>query len=579
MSKTTLLLTTFTLLIAFQISAQPFEDIPSSFTGVGRSYVAWGDFDQDGDLDAATCGITTSGTHLTQIYRNDQGLFVDISAGLIGVKDGSLEWGDYDNDADLDLLITGETYDEGNISLIYRNNEGVFEEYDAGFAGVGYGHGAWGDYDNDGDLDVLITGNWMVHLYRNDDGNFELVSDDLHQLQNSRASWGDFDNDGDLDLLLIGDTGGGYFSGVYLNDKGSFTFTDLGMVGVFSGTIDWVDYDNDGDLDISITGFDIYLEPLFLVYTNHGDGTVDSLSHTMEGVSTSAVDWGDYDNDGDLDVLMSGKTGCCGGNATKIYRNDPDGFNEELNAGISGSIRSGVAWADYDNDGDLDFLLTGMTPSEEPYSKMILNAAGTNDFVSNTVPTSPLNLNASVDGNNVLLSWDKASDAQTPQDGLSYNLRVGTFPGGSDVFIPMADASSGYRIVQAIGNTNMGLSRMIMDLPEGTYYWNVQAIDQAYCGSLFADEQSFSIIETDISELDDNKAFKVYPNPFRDKVYVQFEGAAYVDYRLFNINGQEISNGKTTSESPINLSSMTEGVYFLHLQNDLGTSIQRLIKQ
>jgi hypothetical protein len=251
----------------------------------------------------------------------------------------------------------------------------------------------------------------------------------------------------------------------------------------------------------------------------------------------------------------------------------------EPQANLDGAIRSSAAWADFDNDGDLDFLLTGLTPSEVPYSKMILNAYGANDFIPNTVPTLPLNLEASVDGKNVMLSWDKATDEQTPQDGLNYNLRLGTMPGGNDVVVAMSDAGSGYRIVQALGNTNMGLSRMLVDLPEGTYYWSVQAIDQAYCGSMFADEQSFSIIETNVNEHDLNPQFKVYPNPVRDKVYVTSESSGSVEFRLFNLNGQEVLHGTTSSESAINLSSLTEGVYFIHLQNEQATSIQRLIKQ
>jgi len=578
MNKLLLLTTSLILLITIQTNAQPFEDIPSDIAGLGRSYVAWGDYDSDGDLDVAVCGITPAGDHLTLIYRNDEGVFTDIEAGLTGVKDGSLEWGDYDNDEDLDLLVTGETQEIGtNISLIYNNIEGIFEAYDAGFTAVGYGHGAWGDYDGDGDLDVLIAGNWVVELYENDEGIFTLLNHDFGVLQNSRASWGDFDNDGDLDLLLIGDTGGGYITRVFRNDDGIFIYLDLGMVGVFSGTADWIDYDNDGDMDISITGFDIYLEPVFLLYTNNGNGTVDSLSHYMEGIATSSVDWGDYDNDGDLDVLMSGKTGCCGGNTTRIFRNDTNGFNIEANADISGSIRSGLAWADFDNDGDLDFLLTGMTPDEVPYSKMILNAAGENSFVANTPPESPANLLSLVDGNSVTLSWDKASDGQTPQDGLNYNLRIGGHPGEADMLTPMASVTSGFRYVQALGNTNAETSRMIMDLPQGTYYWSVQAIDQAYSGSGFAAEESFTVLETGSRELNEEN-YSLYPNPASDKVYLYSSASGKFEYRIFNISGQEVLMGTTRSGSPVDISSLNEGIYFIHFQIDSGNTIGRLVK-
>ena len=75
------------------------------------------------------------------------------------VQTGSVAWGDYDNDGDLDILLTGREY-TGRISKIYRNNgDNTFtEQTSISLTGVGSGSVAWGDYDNDGDLDILLTG-------------------------------------------------------------------------------------------------------------------------------------------------------------------------------------------------------------------------------------------------------------------------------------------------------------------------------------------------------------------------------------------------------------------------------------
>ena len=567
------------VVMAIDLAAQPFEPITSSFTGLGRSYVAWGDFDNDGDLDVAVCGITTAGDHLTQIYMNGEGAFIDIQAGIKGVKDGSLEWGDYDNDGDLDLLLTGETYDAGNISLIYRNDDGIFIEYNAGFPGIGYGHTAWGDYDNDGDLDVLITGNWTVSLYENIDGSFNLVEQDFGHLQNSRAAWGDFDNDGDLDLLLIGDTGGGYLTVVYLNEDGEFITANLDMEGLFSGSVDWIDFDKDGDLDICVSGYDIFLEPRLLLYENLGDGNIAPYLVYLPGLGISSVDWGDYDNDGDMDILACGKNASCGGGITNVYYNQEGIFLSEPQANLAGAIRCSAAWADYDNDGDLDFLLTGLTPEEVPFSQFYRNASGDNNYTMNTMPVAPDNLESIVGGSHVILSWDKATDEQTPQDGLNYNLRIGTHSGDCDVLSPMANAETGFRYIQAIGNTNTEVSRMIMNLPEGTYYWSVQSIDQAYSGSPFAAEQSFTILETDVDEMRDNNVFRIHPNPAIDKVYLQSSVSENIEYCIFNINGQEVIKGSSLTGESIDVSSLIEGVYFMHLQAGSESSVQRLIKQ
>ncbi|MEJ0091397.1 MAG: hypothetical protein WDM80_16840 [Limisphaerales bacterium] len=91
----------------------------------------------------------------------------------------------------------------------------------------------------------------------------------------------------------------------------------------------------------------------------------------------------------------------------------------------------------------------------------------------------------------VRFSWSAASDAQnTNAAGLSYNLRVGTTPGGVDVMSPAADPVTGQRRILEMGNTQMGLTGLLRVGP-GRYYWSVQAIDEGLAGGPFAAEQSF----------------------------------------------------------------------------------------
>ena len=397
-------------------------------------------------------------------------------------------------------------------------------------------------------------------------------------LQTARSAWGDFDNDGDLDLLLIGDTGGGYSSMVYRNDGDSFTQLDLGLEGVFSGSTNWVDFDNDGDLDISISGYDIFLEPRFMIYENLGDGNISPYQTGIPGIGISSVDWGDYDNDGDLDILACGKNASCGGGISRMYNNNNGVFSNAPGVSIDGSLRCCVRWADYDNDGDLDFLLTGLTPSEVPFTKLYRNMAGSNIYEVNTIPKAPTTLDSEVEGGFVTLSWNKASDEETPQDGLNYNYRVGTNPGESDIVTPMASTSSGFRYVQAMGNANTETSRTVLNLPEGTYYWSVQTIDQAFSGSLFAEEQSFTILETDIEEVDDI-AVMLYPNPAREKVQLKSGNNDPFEYHIFNMTGQEVMQGNYIGEVSIDLTSLDEGMYFLEIRHKEHTRILKLIKQ
>jgi hypothetical protein len=102
-------------------------------------------------------------------------------------------------------------------------------------------------------------------------------------------------------------------------------------------------------------------------------------------------------------------------------------------------------------------------------------------------------LSAQVPANTVSLSWNPASDAETPTGGLSYNLRVGTAPGGFDVVSPEADPNTGFRRLSQLGNAQKRTNAIISNLAWGTkYYWSVQAVDTAFAGSPFASEASFT---------------------------------------------------------------------------------------
>ncbi|RKY97424.1 MAG: hypothetical protein DRQ13_04695 [Ignavibacteriae bacterium] len=295
-----------------------FTHISAGMTGIVFSSASWGDYDNDGDLD-----ILLTGSGISRIYRNDSGIFTDISAGLTGVYASSVAWGDYDNDGDLDILLTGKTNSDSNISKIYNNNSGDFTDINAGLTGVQLSSVAWGDYDNDGDLDILLTGhvgtsNYISKIYRNDDGVFTAIGAGLRSVAWSSVAWGDYDNDGDLDILLTGFSSSSGISRIYRNDTGLFTDINAGLTGIRNSSVAWGDYDNDGDLDILLTGY-IGINRISRIYRNDS-GVFSDINAGLPGVFYSSAAWGDYDNDGDLDILLTGDTGSSG--ISRIYRNN-----------------------------------------------------------------------------------------------------------------------------------------------------------------------------------------------------------------------------------------------------------------
>ena len=334
---------------ASQAIGQPaWIDVSPGLPQVRYGSLAWGDYDSDGDLDLVVAG-ELYGNDVARIYRNDgEGVFVDSGAGLVGVRQAAVAWGDYDGDGDLDLAVSGITWVSYRgfvaVSKVHRNDSGSFTDVGAPLFGLRLGSIAWADFDNDGDLDLLITGATyeeplyaLTILYRNDAGSFRDVYTGLPGVFSSSIAWGDYDNDGDLDLAMCGTPGAGMFTGIYRNDGGGI-FTDIqaGLTAVASGSLAWGDYDHDGDLDLAVCG-----NGTAQVYRNDSGSFID-IHAELPGASVSSLAWGDYDGDGDLDLALSGGTAttpfvtvCRNDGGDVFYRHpSPDGRRELFHGGL-----------------------------------------------------------------------------------------------------------------------------------------------------------------------------------------------------------------------------------------------------
>ncbi len=557
------LLSLILLVAASETNAQTFSTIDPGFEGLDESSLSLADYDNDNDLDIILTGRQTNDERTSLIYVNDAGEYTPLALGLVPVKTGATSWGDYDMDGDLDLLITGNDID-GPSARAYRNDDGVFVDIEAGLEGVEEGISDWGDYDNDGDLDLVITGDWVAKIYRNDDGSFTDLEIDFGYFNSSSAAWGDFDNDGDLDLLLTGDSGAGAVSIVYRNDEGNFVEIGAGLPGVMAGKSGWVDFDNDSDLDIYLTGFDDALEAKFFLFRNDGHGIFEQITAWMPGVAKSSVAWGDMDNDGDLDVAFCGKGSGCGLYVSGIYRNDGD-FFADINTTVYPLTDGKMEWADYDNDGDLDLFSTGARLDETPQTLIYLNEAGTNSFQENTLPANPTQYSTEVSGNNVTFGWNAGSDDETPPEGLSYNLRLSTISNSCNVWSPMAEELSGYRRIVSQGNAGQNHSWTIEGLPEGEYYWSVQTIDQAFAGSVFAVEKNFQVTATSIGESEQLEDAFQY---FASSKTIEVNAAEHPEFklRIFDIQGKEMADFQ--NEPSVSLQDFKAGIYIVHFSSN-----------
>lgn len=366
------------------VNGTRFEEVPipqltPSGTAGGAS---WGDYDNDGDVDLYLA-LQKKSPH--GLYRNDGGGVFTNVAKAMGVASNNFEyslhtgWVDFNNDGKLDLF----TSNHGQRNNLFINQGDKFVDMatqlgitDARAFSKGF---TWGDFDNDGDQDVYVVRTFeglkgKSYLFRNDHFNLVEVGAAYHvdgsdinmgnriSGEHYGTAFGDYDNDGYLDIYACAVQG---WNHLYHNEKG-VDFKEVALqlkcadgdtshqTNDFSSSCAWGDYDNDGDLDIFVSGDDIHPTKRSADRLFRNDGTAGftevgqeyGMGDTQEGYGCA---WGDIDNDGDLDLYVAilGTTeskGASGGGFDKFWLNELGNQNNwiELNLVGTSSNRSGI---------------------------------------------------------------------------------------------------------------------------------------------------------------------------------------------------------------------------------------------
>ena len=492
----------------------------ANLSGVFHSSLVLGDIDNDGDYDMVAMGCTAGGVDTCttadkiRVYTNNGTTFNENStwgSNTTNLGYGSLALGDIDNDGDLDLAVLGDKGGASGDVKIYTNNGTTFNEnliWELNLSSIDAFAGslAFGDIDNDGDLDLALVGaspSSNNGIYINNGTSFIKDSNWLtgvpyvgHGLGMGSLAFGDVDNDGDLDLVFIGSRSTNWYRGIYINNGTSLVdnsswkgdFTASGWPSLILG-----DFDNDGDLDLVEIGTRTGDHQKF--YNNTGSNF--SLIQTTGAYFDGSIGFGDFDNDGDLDLASMGKES--GRNRIRTNNNTVFGHDifEQQDMHDDNMQQGSLAWIDVNNDTNIDLIINGKQGNSAVYNftVYISNASSTKN---NTQPTPPNTFSSSYSDGVLNLTWNNGSDAETNSTGLYYNLMVGNSSDNhtvvSGVYGGSSNPTAGY-FGNMMQRKNISLNKYL----NGTYYWYVQTIDTGLRKSNWSARQSIVVgADTDV---------------------------------------------------------------------------------
>ncbi len=532
---------------------------------------SWGDYDNDGDLDLFVANFNGENNFLYE--NNDDGTFTKITAGdIVNDSSGSIggSWGDFDNDGDLDLFVTNT----GIVNnILYENmGDGTFTQITSGVVvndGGDSFSSSWVDYDNDSDLDLFVTNGSDQNnfLYTNNgDGTFTkntmvvIANDGGFSLA---CVWGDYDNDGDLDLFVANGSDQNNF--LYVNNgDGSFTKITTGDIvneAGYSRSCSWGDYDNDGDLDLFVANL---IQDNFL-YTNDGDGTFTKITtgEIVNDVSDShGSSWGDYDNDSDLDLFVANFS-----EDNFLYSNNGDGTFTKITTGEivndGGNSRSAI-WGDYNKDGYLDMFVANDLPHN---SFLYSNNGNINNWInikcvgttsnSNAIGTK-LKIKANINGTFI---WQlrEVSGLTGFASQNSFNVEFG------------------------LGNGTI-IDSLKIEWPSGiiNYYANIM-VNQFL--TILEDSGSTGINNNQQSLPTRFNLSQNYPNPFNPSTIINYHipELSFVTLKVYDVLGNEIA--KLVNEEKdqgiyvveFDATELTSGIYFYRLQGESFVETKKMV--
>ena len=474
-----------------------------------------------------------------------------------------------------------------NINIQYQLNGGGFQEVNITTSEADFTPGwslAAADFDGNGYTDLLYgSGNGVTFMKANADGTAFTEISGPEYVFSQRSNFADINNDGHLDAFVCHDVQPNVY---YINDgDGNLGYIQGGLGDYHSGgnygSI-WIDYDNDRDLDMFIAkcGGETARRTNQML-TNNGDGTYTENALDLglaDPMQTWSSAWGDFDNDGDMDVFVGASSG-----VHKVMENRGNStFNDvTASAGLAEFTATGIenVTYDFDNDGNLDIASNGHVlygNGDMSFTVIMgvfsggssfgdLNNDGFMDSFGGSIRMNDTNDNNWVSLNTI------GTDSNL--NGIGARVEVHTATG---VQIRDVRSGEGFRFMSSL-NTHFGIGTDTA-IDNIIIYWPSGTIDNI----LNPDINTFhTIVEGESLSIEDEtlESISIFPNPVANILNIQTTSTLGDKIiTVFDINGKRILNEKLTNNT-LDVSTLQTGMYFLRLESNGKVLNRKFIKQ
>ncbi len=532
------------------------------------SQLAWGDYNNDGYQDLVIVPWNDGCwpcSYPILLYKNvGDGTFIrEINTiGQQVINGNGAAWGDYDNDGKLDLYIT-RFFNQTNL-LFHNDGGGNFTQVLTGSivtdanSSIGC---SWADYNKDGWLDLFVSNgqNQNDALYKNNgNGTFNRITNDpivLDGAEGRSCSWGDYNNDSWPDMFVV--NYGGQPDMLYKNN-GNGTFTRIYNSGTtndnaYGSSCSWADYDNDGWLDLYVTNNNSQNR----LYHNERNGTF-TLSGTLpsfENGYSYIANWADFNNDGWIDLFVPKRNGL-----NSLFMNaNGVGFTKVTGDVVAyeGGVSDAGAWADFNNDGKIDLAVGNGSTTPLVNNYLYKNVSTGGNYI--TLKLSGCSLNKSaigaririVDGNKVLLR--EVGGGNASQNMLWQHFGLGSITSIDSIIVYWTTGNT-----QKFTNV---LSNQLMSISERTIGIINSQLPVAY-------------------ELSQN-----YPNPFNPATEIQYSimKSGSVKLSVFDMSGKLVSTIVDEEQTfgtykySFDASGLSSGVYVYRLEAPGFSSVKKMV--